>query len=75
MKIGMDEGATCNRDGCPGTIEIRDVENCSCHLSPPCNACVENPLICSECDISTNNDEFYPQEKQEVGFLPSWMRG
>lgn len=25
------------------------VENCSCHIAPPCDACVSNPLRCKSC--------------------------
>lgn len=40
-------------DRCPqcksGELYYQEVENCSCHISPPCSACVENPLECIEC--------------------------
>lgn len=60
---GQEEGDTCNREiidhsfpngsttiRCQGTMEFSKVENCSCHISPPCSACVDNPLVCSECE-------------------------
>ncbi len=46
---GEEEGATCNRDGCGGTMIVPEVEGCYCHISPPCGACVNNPLTCDEC--------------------------
>lgn len=47
-----DEGGKCPVAGCPGTLQIKDVsELCSCHINPPCSACVEAPLECSECGI------------------------
>lgn len=55
--IGTEEGATCNRDGCAGTIIIKPVENCSCHISPPCAACIEAPLYCPECLWESSDDE------------------
>lgn len=66
MKVeeGSDEGDVCNRsvvngaipDGattirCFGTMEFPEVENCSCHILPPCFACTENKLTCSECGV------------------------
>lgn len=49
IKLGIEEGQTCNRDGCTGKMGFNPVEGYSCHLDPPCNACVENPLVCMEC--------------------------
>ena len=44
----MDEG-----DKCPacheGIMEPDEVENCSCHIDPPCSACVDNLMVCSIC--------------------------
>jgi hypothetical protein len=47
--IGHDEGATCNRDGCDGEMALPQVENCSCHISPPCHACTTNRPRCFKC--------------------------
>lgn len=44
-----EEGDFCSADGCDGKMHYAPVENCSCHLYPPCNECVENPLICDTC--------------------------
>jgi hypothetical protein len=44
-----DEGERCNRVGCDGTMEVPPVENCTCFISPPCNACVYNELTCTDC--------------------------
>lgn len=57
---GDEEGDTCGRDAgdgyvpgsrllCPGVIALRPVEDCSCHISPPCAACTEAPLWCPVC--------------------------
>ncbi len=32
-----------------GALHYPKVQNCSCHISPPCNQCVENPLTCNKC--------------------------
>lgn len=47
--LGKAEGDTCGLDGCPGVLGFQPVENCSCHINPPCDACVNNPLVCLEC--------------------------
>ena len=47
---GTEEGDRCGRDLCQGIIEIKPVENCTCHLGhPPCGACVSLPLWCPAC--------------------------
>lgn len=41
---------TCNRDGCKGIIEERDIDGgCSCHINPPCGYCTEPKNYCPEC--------------------------
>lgn len=39
----------CPYAGCNGRMGFRPVENCSCHVRPPCSQCVENPLVCLAC--------------------------
>lgn len=46
---GEYEGDTCNLEGCSGILGYPPVQGCSCHLSPPCSACTDNPLTCPEC--------------------------
>ena len=50
QKYGNEEGDICNRDSCTGVIQIKESENCSCHINPPCSSCVNAPLICPECE-------------------------
>lgn len=50
--VGNEEGEICRRRGCAGILAYPRVENCSCHISPPCTACVENAVRCPECDWS-----------------------
>lgn len=45
-----EEGDECPELDCSGMLVYGDVEGCSCHISPPCSACVDNPLTCTECD-------------------------
>lgn len=32
-----------------GDLFYPKVENCSCHISPPCSSCVDNKLTCDDC--------------------------
>lgn len=49
-EFGYLEGDTCRRNGCEGTIQERPVENCSCHLYPPCSSCTAPRAYCDECE-------------------------
>lgn len=48
-------------DHCPechnGKLE-RVVENCSCHISAPCGACVNAPLVCTNCGYEPDEPEY-----------------
>jgi hypothetical protein len=46
---GTEEGQCCARDGCAGTIEMRREGSCSCHINPPCEACVSARAHCPVC--------------------------
>lgn len=48
-----DEGDPCS---CGGKLHYDDVVGCSCHINPPCNACVDNPLICDSCGATPEED-------------------
>ncbi len=45
----LEEGDPCSQEGCTGLMEYPVVEDCSCHIAPPCNQCVENKLRCGIC--------------------------
>jgi len=47
--IEYQEGDCCPEERCIGHMYYPDVENCSCHINPPCNACVDRELECDEC--------------------------
>ena len=42
------EGDKCPH--CGGLIEFEPVENCSCHINPPCGACTSARLTCTNCE-------------------------
>lgn len=56
-QTGQLEGEVCGRDGCAGVISEREVENCSCHISPPCGSCTEPREYCPVCDWEATEDE------------------
>ena len=58
----MEEADFCTDPKCNGLMQFSPVENCRCHFSAPCNACVENPLTCSVCKFSE-----YELEEMKVG--------
>ena len=51
------EGCPCPKD-CGGMLYYPLVENCSCHINPPCAACISVKLTCNEC-----GEEFRKAEK------------
>lgn len=53
---GKEEGNTCNRDGCTGEMEYKKDGVCSCHINPPCSACVDSILTCNECGFEIPNN-------------------
>jgi hypothetical protein len=55
--IGFEYGDVCGRDGCTGVLETKRVRDCYCHISPPCSACVEAPLVCEECGWGERDDD------------------
>lgn len=49
VEPGQLEGDKCNRDGCTGIIAERAPDNCSCHINPPCHACLKDRHYCPTC--------------------------
>ena len=49
MKKSLEEGDKCVHDDCNGVFEYARQNQCSCHISPPCSACVDAPLVCNKC--------------------------
>lgn len=46
--IEPEEDGACPACG-TGTLKYRRVRDCFCHISPPCSACVDAPLVCKDC--------------------------
>ncbi len=47
---GLTEGDVCNRRGCKGIMyRIETVDECTCHVSPPCCYCTDADYECDEC--------------------------
>lgn len=48
-------------DSCPecveGVLGFEPVRDCSCHINPPCSACVDNPLVCNNCGYSPAGEQ------------------
>lgn len=62
MELGYCEGDTCGREGCKGTVKEHPVNNCSCHLNPPCGACTSPRGFCSDCGWEESEDPAPPPE-------------
>ncbi len=59
----MEENDNCPA-GCGGVMKFH-IENCSCHISAPCSACVYAPLVCNKCG------EEYEEECEPVKAIPT----
>lgn len=73
--FGVDEGEVCNRDGCSGIMWLPPVENCSCHISPPCNRCVNNGVVCKECGADPLDDGIVWTSEEEQKRNDAMERG
>lgn len=54
---GVYEGEVCNRLHCRGIIDCHPVENCSCHICPPCGSCTAPRNYCPTCGWEEADDE------------------
>lgn len=78
LKFGYEPGDVCWRNGCQGIIDEHPVENCSCHISPPCGACTAPRQFCPECgweeseDDGVLNDYTVKYSDKSKGELASW---
>lgn len=57
-EYGYAAGDICHRNNCKGVIKEFEVENCSCHINPPCGACTEDRAYCPECDWHGKDDQY-----------------
>ena len=73
---GETEGDTCNRNGCKGIIEAHEVENCSCHISPPCSPCTTPKEYCPDCGWESKDDiiinDYKVTTDPTTGIYKSW---
>ncbi len=44
-----DEGDSCKFAECSGHYVYKPNGECTCHLAPPCEACVTSKLVCDTC--------------------------
>ena len=58
-----DEEGICPDPQCSGILRLPAVEDCACHINPPCSACVDNVLTCDKCGWE-DRDEPYPWEEE-----------
>lgn len=49
MENNINEGDKCVHSDCDGVFVYTRQYECSCHISPPCSACVDAPLVCNKC--------------------------
>lgn len=57
-EYGYSKGEVCRRKDCQGVIDETEKRGCSCHLHPPCSACVEDRAYCPECDWHGRDDQY-----------------
>jgi hypothetical protein len=50
---------------CEGEMLADKVVNCSCHINPPCGACVDAGVTCDTCGYETAPQEYEPYEFPE----------
>lgn len=50
--FSVQEDQACVDPFCSGIYRFVLQSPCSCHINPPCSACVEAPLICDRCDCN-----------------------
>lgn len=51
MSHDLSEGAKCPEQDCNGTLQILRHGDCTCHIAPPCEACMRADLCCQECGV------------------------
>lgn len=52
----VEEGDVCAECGA-GKMKYERDGGCSCHIAPPCSACVEAKLTCTKCGWRPNEDD------------------
>ena len=78
--FGTCEGETCWRNGCQGVIAEHAVENCSCHINPPCGSCAKPREFCPVCDwiaeadVEPFNDHLIKVNPADRGGAWEWWK-
>jgi hypothetical protein len=76
MKFGYCEGDVCGRSNCKGLLKEHDVENCSCHINPPCGSCTAPRGYCETCGWEESEDEivndYVVSVDKSTGVYRSW---
>lgn len=64
VKLGLEEGEVCNREGCSGVIaNLHDDGSCCCHATnPPCSWCTSSHYACPVCGWDERDGE--PESSQ-----------
>jgi hypothetical protein len=57
VKVNIEEDGPCPRKTCSGTMHFERDGSCRCHISPPCNSCVEAVLTCNRCGWNVFDDD------------------
>lgn len=65
--MAFEEGCKCPECG-DGVLECETPENCSCHISAPCNAHLDAPLVCSKCGEEFRDDPAPPSKPSKYVF-------
>lgn len=55
-ELGVCAGEQCGRNDCTGILEDHPVENCSCHINPPCGACIKDRTYCPVCQWEAQDE-------------------
>lgn len=74
--VGHTDGEVCHRRGCRGVIRERPVENCSCHIAPPCGEHTTPRGYCEQCGWNAADDEiindYVVNVNRETGVHRTW---
>lgn len=70
MSDELEEGCDCP-EGCGGAMELA-TKSCSCHISPPCDSCVEGRLECSGCGFEWSSEDKTPTGNRSDSYDPEW---
>jgi len=75
-EFGYCKGETCTRKGCKGIVKEHRVENCSCHINPPCGSCTAPRGYCEACGWEESEDEivndYVVSVNKSTGVYRSW---